>query len=315
MTHERLRPSNSILFGGLLSDGEIAPLFDDAEQLRRMLRVEAALARVEGRLGVIPAGAAETIAHAAERLRPDPAKLATATASDGVPVPALVAALREAVPAEARGFVHWGATSQDIVDTALVLAIKEALLVLEGRLRSLSDALAGLADRHRRTVMPGRTRFQPAVPITFGAKVAGWLAPLLRDLRRLAEMRPRLLVASLGGAAGTLSALGGEGAAVERGLADELDLGVATAPWHAARDGFAELASWLALVTGTLGKIGEDVILLAQPEIGELALGTGGGSSTMPQKSNPVGPEMLVALARFNAAPRRRDDGGDGACP
>ena len=175
-----------------------------------MLRVEAALARVEGRLGVIPASAAETIAHAAERLRPDPAKLATATARDGVPVPALVAALREAVPAEARGFVHWGATSQDIVDTAMVLAIREALLILEGRLRSLSGALAGLADRHRRTVMPGRTRFQPAVPITFGAKVAGWLAPLLRDLRRLAEMRPRLLVASLGGAAGTSSALGGE---------------------------------------------------------------------------------------------------------
>jgi 3-carboxy-cis,cis-muconate cycloisomerase len=295
-------PFDSMLFGALLSDAEIAPLFDDAEQLRRMLRVEAALARVEGRLGMIPAAAAEAIAAAAERLRPEPTRLAAATAKDGVPVPALIAALRETVPAEARGFVHWGATSQDIIDTALVLIIADSLRILESRLSGLADTLGALANRHRRTVMPGRTRFQPAVPITFGAKVAGWLAPLLRDLRRLAEMRPRLLVLSLGGAAGTLSSFGGRGYEVARALADELGLGIATAPWHAARDNFAELASWLALLTGTFGKIGEDIILLAQSEIGELALGAVGGSSTMPQKSNPVGPETLVALARFNAA-------------
>src|SRR5205085_2491024 len=142
--------------------------------------------------------------------------------------------------------------------------------------------------------------FQPAVPITFGAKVAGWIAPLQRDLVRLHQLRPRLLVVSLGGAAGTQSALGKEGAAIETALARELGLGVPTAPWHAARDSIAELAGWLTLITGTLGKIGIDILLLAQAEVGELHV-AGGGSSAMPHKSNPVAAELLVTLARFNA--------------
>jgi 3-carboxy-cis,cis-muconate cycloisomerase len=294
-------PLSSVLFGRLFADQEIADAFTDDARLKRMLAVEAALARAEGRIGIIPADAAERIAVAAERLHADPGTLAEQTARDGVPVPALLSVLREAVGDGDREYIHWGATSQDIVDTAFALTAKDVLTILERRIVALSEVLAGLADRHRKTVMPGRTRFQPAVPITFGAKVASWIAPLLRHRDRLEELAPRLFVVSLAGAAGTQSALGKQGPAVEAALADELRLGVPIAPWHAARDAIAELAGWLSLVTGTLGKIGMDVLLLAQAEVGELRVREGGGSSTMPHKSNPVAAELLVTLARFNA--------------
>jgi 3-carboxy-cis,cis-muconate cycloisomerase len=292
---------SSALFAKLVSDAEIAALLDDSARLRFMLRVEAALARVEGRLGVIPADAAERIARAAEALTLDPSALAERTAKDGVPVPALVAALREAVTPADRTHVHFAGTSQDIVDTAFVLAAREAVAILEARILAIVRTLAALAEAHRRTVMPGRTRFQPAVPITFGAKAAGWAAPLVRDLDRLRGMKPRLLVLSFFGPAGTLSVLGERGLEVESALAAELRLGIAPAPWHTARDGFAELGSWLSLVAGSLGKIGDDVVLLSQSEIGEVRPGSGGGSSTLPHKANPVGPEVLVALAGFAA--------------
>jgi 3-carboxy-cis,cis-muconate cycloisomerase len=298
-------PFDSALTGPLLSDAETAALFGDQAALRAMLKVEAALAEAEARCGVIPAAAASVIAATAGALIPDPAALAAKTAEDGVPVPALVAVLRQAVAAsagdEAAQAVHWGATSQDIIDTGLVLRLRRAIDILDGRIAALAAALAGLAHAHRGTVMPGRTRSQQATPISFGLKVAGWLAPLLRDRDRLKELKPRLLLLSFGGASGTLGALGADGLAVEAALAEILDLGVPPMPWHAQRDGLAEFAGWLALVTGTLGKIGRDLILLAQNEVAEVRPGGGGGSSTMPQKSNPVGPEALVALARFNA--------------
>jgi 3-carboxy-cis,cis-muconate cycloisomerase len=298
-------PFDSALTGPLLSDAETAALFTDRTVLRTMLKVEAALAEAQARCGVIGAGAASVIAAAAGALDPDPAALAARTAEDGVPLPALVTALRQAVAAsagdEAAQAVHWGATSQDIIDTGLVLRLRRAIGILDGRIATLVTALAGLAETHRGTVMPGRTRSQQATPISFGLKVAGWLAPLLRDRDRLRELKPRLLLLSFGGASGTLGALGEDGIAVEAALAEILDLGVSPMPWHAQRDGIAEFAGWLALVTGTLGKIGRDLILLAQNEVAEVRPGAGGGSSTMPQKSNPVGPEALVALARFNA--------------
>jgi 3-carboxy-cis,cis-muconate cycloisomerase len=168
-------------------------------------------------------------------------------------------------------------------------------------LAELIDALAGLADAHRGTVAVARTRFQQAVPTTFGLKAAGWLAPLPRHRQRLAELKTRLLVVQFGGAAGNLSALGSRGVEVMEALARELGLGCPPLPWHNQRDTLAELASWLALVTGSLGKLGLDVLLLAQNEVGEVREAQGGGSSTMPQKSNPVRAEALVALARRNA--------------
>jgi len=294
-------PFSSVLFGKLMSDPEIAAEFEDAASLKRMLAIEAGLARVEGGLGAIPTEAGERIAAAAGRLHIDPASIAERTAKDGVPVPALVAALRDAVGEADQTYVHWGATSQDIVDTALVLAIRDGLAILERRLVALVQALGRLADRHRRTIMPGRTRFQPAVPITFGAKSAPWIAPLLRDLDRLSELRPRLLVVSLSGAAGTQSALGAQGTAIEAALAQDLGLGIPLGSWHAARDCLAELAGWLTLVTGSLGKIATDILLLAQAEVAEVRPAAGGGSSAMPQKSNPVTAELLITLARFNA--------------
>ncbi|HMR29330.1 MAG TPA: 3-carboxy-cis,cis-muconate cycloisomerase [Geminicoccaceae bacterium] len=286
----------------LLADAEAAALLDDAAQAAAMVAVEAALARVEARLGIIPAAHGEAISAALAGFEPDLADLAHGTGSAGVPVPALVAQLRRRVGPPAGDFVHWGATSQDIVDTALVLQLREILGVLDGRLNALATALAGLAEAHAATPMIGRTRFQQAVPTTFGLKAAGWLAPLLRHRRRLAELEPRLLLVQLGGAAGNLAVLGDKGVAVMEGLAEELGLGCPAMPWHSQRDGPAELASWLALVTGSLGKLGQDVLLLAQNEVGEAREAAGGGSSTMPQKSNPILSEALVTLARRNAA-------------
>ncbi|MFZ1430740.1 MAG: 3-carboxy-cis,cis-muconate cycloisomerase [Geminicoccaceae bacterium] len=289
------------VFEPLLTDSEIAVILGDAAMVQAMVRVESTLAEVEGGLGVIDAGAAERIVTALATFAPDLDDLAHGTAKAGVPIPALVAQLRRAVGDDA-DCVHWGATSQDIVDTALVLQLRRALDVLERRLDAVGTALADLAVAQRATTMIGRTRFQQALPTTFGLKVAGWLAPLPRHRERLAELRPRLLAVQFGGAAGNLAALGPSGIAVMQGLASALGLACPAMPWHSQRDTMAELASWLALLTGTLGKLGLDVLLLAQNEVGEVREAEGGGSSTMPQKSNPIRAEALVALARRNAA-------------
>ena len=293
-------PFDSTLFGPLLSDVELAALLDDRAQLRAMLTFEAALARAEGRCGVIPEKAAERIAEVADRLEVDPASLAEGTARDGIPVPALVAALRKAVDGDAANFVHWGATTQDVMDTGLVLRLEQILDLLETRLDVLGDALAALADAERGTVMLARTRGQQATPTSFGLKVAGWLAPLQRHLDRLEEFEDRLGVLSFGGAVGNLSALGEDGPAVEAALAEELGLAVPAMPWHAQRDSLVELGNWLGLVCGSLGKLAGDILLLCQNEVGELREGGGGGgSSTLPQKSNPVRSEAVLALARY----------------
>jgi 3-carboxy-cis,cis-muconate cycloisomerase len=292
---------DSAMFRGLFGDEAISALLDDRARIRAMLRVEAALARVQGRLGIIPEAAATAIAATAFMLEIEPAALAAGTAKDGVPVPALVKALRAAVGEEHADHVHFGATSQDIVDTALVLVVTEALEVIAGRLRDGIELLAGLAEQHASTVIAGRTRFQLASPTTFGLKAAGWAAPLRRHLDRLAELLPRLTVVSLAGASGNLASLGTRGPEVEAALAQELGQGLAIAPWHAARDTIAELAGWLSLVTGALAKVALDVLLLAQNEVGEARPGSGGGSSTMPHKTNPVAAEVLVALARSSA--------------
>lgn len=298
-------PLDSALYGPLLADPEVGALFGDAAEIASLLRVEAALAQVQGRLGVIPAEAAARILAALTDAIEDPVALdlgalAARTAADGVALPGLVEALRRLVGGEAAAFLHWGATSQDIADTGLILRLRDALTVLEARTAAVIAALAALADAHRGTPMAARTRGQQATPIRFGLKAANWLAPLLRQRQRLAELRPRLLAVQFGGAAGDLSALGDDGPAVADGLADALGLARAE-PWHTQRDRLLELGNWLAMTTAALGKLGGDLILLAQSEVGEIRLKGAGGSSTMPHKQNPVGPEMLVALARFTA--------------
>ena len=228
-----------------------------------------------------------------------------------MPIIPLVEQLRAAVGGEAAGYVHWGATSQDIVDTGLMLRLRGVADQLEEKIGRLSGLLGKLADEHRGTVMAARTRSQQALPTSFGLKAAGWLSPLIDHRTRLDEMRPRLFAVQFGGAVGTLAALGDRGIEVMEALGEELDLAVPAAPWHVQRDNLAEFAGWLSMVTGSLGKMAQDLILLAQSEVAEVRPGAGGGSSTMPQKSNPVACEVMVTLARSNALADLGDASGD----
>ena len=293
-------PLNSALLGPLLSDAETAALFSDEAMIAAMLEFESALARVEERIGAIPSGSATAITAAARSLEPDPRLLGTGSAESGHPVATLVGLLREQ-SGPAGDYVHHGATAQDVIDTALVLGLREAVDRFDSRLGEIADSLAEVARLHRNTVMAGRTRSQQAVPVPFGLKAAGWLAPLGRHRKRLAELRPRALAVQLGGAAGTLGVLARHGNEIMDGLAHELGLAAPPTPWHTQRDGLAELAGWLSLVSGSLAKMGQDLVLLAQTEVGEAGDGSDGGSSAMPQKSNPVRSEVLVAIGRANA--------------
>ena len=298
-------PSDSKIYAPLFSEPQIAEIFSDEQFVRYLLAVEAALARVQGQLNIIPAEAAAKIISAADKLEVDFDALQTGVEQAGVPIVELVRQLRAQAGREAADYVHWGATTQDIVDTALVLQLQAALGVIEPTLLEVIRNLAELTRQHRDTLMAGRTHSQQALPFSFGLKVAGWLAPLLRHRQRLVEIKPRLLVVQFGGAAGTLAALGEHGVAVQQALAGELDLSVSLLPWHTQRDTLAELAGWLSLVSGSLAKIGQDIILLAQTEVGEVRESMDvarGGSSTMPQKSNPMVSELLIAAHRTNAA-------------
>ena len=298
-------PSDSRIFAPLFNSPAIAEIFSDEGFVRRLLEVEGALARVQGQLGVIPVGAAEQIASQAGRLSVDFDGLRSGTERAGLPVIELVLQLRAHLENDAADYVHWGATTQDVMDTALVLQIRAALAILEPGLKTLIQPLAHLADGHRHTLMAGRTHSQQALPIPFGLKVAGWLAPLIRHCERLSQLKPRLLVLQFGGAAGTLAALGKDGIPVRNALAAELDLGILPMPWHTQRDALAELANWLSLLTGSLGKMAQDVILLAQSEIAEARESSDvarGGSSAMPQKSNPVVSEFILVAHRMNAS-------------
>lgn len=297
--------TNSSLLAPLFSDAEVAEQFSDAQFVRFMLDIESALAMAQGRLGVIPAEVANRIVDIAAKLDVDFNRLREGVEKSGIPVIELVRQLREQVGREAADYVHWGATSQDIVDSARVLQIRAALTIFESRLGSHIKNLSRLADQHRHTLMAGRTHSQQALPITFGFKVAGWLAPLLRHRERMAELRPRILVVQFGGAVGTLAALGASGPRVQEALAAELKLNLLPIPWHTQRDSMAELAGWLSLVTGSLAKMAQDVILLAQSEVGELRESgdaSRGGSSSMPQKNNPILSELIITAARTNAS-------------
>ena len=293
-------PADSLIYGRLFGDEATARLFSDSAEIRAMLLVEGALARVQGALGVIPADAAAFIARAAQEVLIDPSALAAETARNGVPVPGLLAAFRKAAQApDPMQYLHWGATSQDIMDTALALRLRPVLAVWEGRLAALSARLADLADAHASLPMTARTYGQAATPTSFGVVVASWGWPLLDMQARLAGVRDNLLQVSLSGAAGTLSTLGDKGPAVRAALAADLGLSDPGHSWHSDRSAPGQLAAFAAGLAGSLGKLGDDITLLCQSGVAEISLGgTGGASSTMPQKQNPVGPSALVALAR-----------------
>jgi 3-carboxy-cis,cis-muconate cycloisomerase len=295
-----VNPADSPIFGTLYGTDAMRAVFDERAFLQRMLDVEAALARVQARLGIIPAEAAAAITAAARVEVLDTARMAASVANVGYPVVGLVAGLSEAAGAHG-GWTHWGATTQDIMDSATTLQIRDGLALLRGDLLALVGALADQAEAHRDTLMAGRTHLQHALPVTFGLKLATWLAPLVAHVERLDQLRPRACVVQFGGAAGTLASLGGQGIAVMEGLADELGLGVPDAPWHVGRDGIAEAVSFLGLLCGSLAKIATDVILLAQNEVAELSepyVHGRGQSSTMPQKRNPIASEYILASAR-----------------
>ncbi|MEO0362172.1 MAG: lyase family protein [Pseudomonadota bacterium] len=295
-------PFDSPLWRGLYGDAEVGALFSDAAEIRAVLLFEGALARVQARHGLIPETAAAAIDRAAAEVVLDPAALSAGVAAAGVAVPALVEAFRAAMGApEHAAWVHHGATSQDAADTGLVLRLRRAVDVIDGRLEAVAAALAEKAGAEAETIMAARTRGRIATPTTFGARIAVWRAPLLRCRERLAEARPRVLRVSLAGASGTLAAMGPNGPAVAADLAAELGLAHDAVPWHAARDGIAELGAILAMATGALGKMGRDLIEMGAGPAAEAAAGAPGGSSTMPHKANPVGAEALVALARANA--------------
>ncbi len=285
---------------GLFPTNEMSTIFSDITFVQRMLDVEAALAQSEARTGVIPQASADAISAACRADRFDTAALVNETATTGTPVIPLVRTLTELVPAAARPHVHWGATSQDIADTALVLQMRDGLDLVARNLGRIADRCAALADRYRHTPMAGRTLTQHAVPITFGLKAARWLAQTARLIRKLRGLKGDALAVQFGGAAGTLAALGDRGLRVMEALAQELRLASPALPWHAERDRITEVISALGTVASTMGKVGTDLALLAQTEVGEAAVtSTGGGSSTMPHKHNPVEAAAAIASARL----------------
>jgi 3-carboxy-cis,cis-muconate cycloisomerase len=289
------------LLSGLFSHGPVAAQTSDVALLQAMLDVEVALMRALAKAGIAPAQAATEVAKAADACAFDMAAIGRGTADKGTPVPAMLSALRSTLSDEAAAHLHQGATSQDVVDTGLMLVAQRALAPLLDELGAAADACAQLAERHRSTLAPGRTLLQQALPLTFGIKAATWLSGLDGSCAELAEVRERVLAVQLAGAVGTLAALGDRGLEVMSAVADELGLAEPALGWHTVRLRPARLSAALGSALGVMGKIARDVVLLAQTEVAEAAEGPGegrGGSSTMPHKRNPVGAVAVIACAQ-----------------
>ena len=290
---------DSAVFRDIFSTEAMRRVFSDENRVQKYLDFEAALARAQARLGIIPKEAGEEIVRHCHVAEMDFAKLKTQTERIGYPVLPVVQQLVAACRDGLGEWCHWGATTQDITDTATVLQIREALALIEADLGTIADALADLARKYRDTPMAGRSNLQQAVPITFGYKMATLLAAFERHKQRLKELRARLLVGEFGGAAGTLSSLGTRGLETQAELMKELKLGQPAIAWHTVRDTIAEVGCFLGLVTGTCGKIAFDIKLMMQTEVEELyePFHEGrGSSSTMPQKRNPISSVYITAL-------------------
>ncbi|AVJ21595.1 MULTISPECIES: 3-carboxy-cis,cis-muconate cycloisomerase [Pseudomonas] len=297
-----LRTSNQ-LFDAYFTADSMAEVFCDQGRLQGMLDFEAALARAQARVGLIPQAAVAPIAQACLASLYDVDALGSAIATAGNSAIPLVKALGKLIASEdadAERYVHLGATSQDVMDTGLVLQLRRGVELIEADLARLGEVLAAQAQRYATVPLAGRTWLQHATPVTLGMKIAGWLGAVTRSRQRLAELKPRLLVLQFGGASGTLAALGEHAMPVAEALAAELQLGLPEQPWHTQRDRLVEFASLLGLIAGSLGKLGRDISLLMQTEAAEVfepsAPGKG-GSSTMPHKRNPVGAAVLIGAA------------------
>ena len=306
---ESIRPMTALVFEQFLSTPEIGAVFADAAIVQGMLDFEAALARAQALEGVIPARVAPLIAQACRVERFDLGAVIAASSVAGtlaIPLVKQLTAEVAKIDAEAAGYVHWGSTSQDVIDTAMALATKRAVALIDTRLADLIAATCMLAERHRDAPMLGRTLLQPALVISVGFKLVSWAAPLLRCRERLAVAASNALKLQLGGAVGTLSVMGDQGPAVAQRMAADLQLGPAPGNWHTQRDEWVALACEVGVLCGTLGKVAKDISLLAQAEVGEVAEPSGGGrggSSAMPHKRNPVA--SMIALAAAMRAPHR----------
>ena len=297
------------IFERFLGTPEIDAVFDDASIIQGMLDFEAALARAQAAEGVIPAAAAAPIAQACRAERFELAPIVAASSAAGtlaIPLVKRLTAEVATLDAAAAGYVHWGSTSQDVIDTAMVLATKRAVALIDARLEQLLAGLVALAQRHGDAPMLGRTLLQPALVISVGFKLVAWAAPIARCRARIAAAAERALKLQLGGAVGTLSVMGEHGPAVARRMAADLQLALAPGNWHTQRDEWVALGCEIGVLCGALGKIAKDISLLAQGEVGEVSEPSGdgrGGSSAMPHKRNPVA--SMIALAAANRAPHR----------
>jgi 3-carboxy-cis,cis-muconate cycloisomerase len=292
------------LIDSLATTEPLANLFSDTSILRAMLDFEVALARVEARLGIIPSSAVAAIEASANPAEFDLSQLSRDALRAGTPSIPLVKTLTEKARAKneaCAGFVHYGATSQDVSDTALILLLQKAQAIVEADLQRTQNSLRDLSEKHRHTVMLGRTLLQAAPPVTLGLKAAGWLAAVHRGQERLKKAFAESLILQFGGAVGTLAALGERGPEVAERLSSELGLSCPDAPWHTHRDRLAGLVCACGVLTGSLGKIARDISLLMQSEVGEAAEPESegrGGSSTMPHKRNPIGCAITLASAQ-----------------
>ncbi len=286
--------------GGLLGDEIALAAWAPGVQVGHFLAVEAALAEALEGVGAVAPGLGTEARDIILAFEPDLQRLADGTARDGLPIPQLVADLRLAA-GRAKNAVHTGATSQDVLDTALTLTLRTVNESLATRLSTLVDRMEELSARFGEAPLMARTRMQAALPVTVKDRITSWRAPLRAHGARLANLRPRLEVVQLGGPVGTRSAWGAEADALTLRVADRLGLGVPERVWHTDRSTLADYAACLSLITGTLGKFGQDVALMSQQGIGEIRLTGGGGSSAMPHKSNPIDAEILVTLARYTA--------------
>jgi 3-carboxy-cis,cis-muconate cycloisomerase len=297
-------PATTVLDSALFRDAFGTPamreVFSDHALVGRYVEVEIALAKAEAKCGVIPSKAAAAIAKHPGISALDFDLLRQETDNVGYPILPLVHQMSKQC-GEAGRYVHWGATTQDIMDTAVVLQLREGLRLIEDDITELRRILADLSRRYRDTPMAGRTHLQQALPVTFGYKTAIWLAMFDRHAERLTQSKPRVLVGQFAGAAGTLASLGNKGFEVQQALCEELGLGMPVSTWHVARDGFAEAVNYLALVTGSLGKIALDIMIMASTEFAEVYepfVKGRGASSTMPQKRNPISAELMLAAAK-----------------
>ncbi|WOH81347.1 adenylosuccinate lyase family protein [Bradyrhizobium sp. BEA-2-5] len=291
---------DSVLFRDAFGTRAMREVFSDLRLIERYAEVEVALAKAEARCGVIPAEAAVEIAKRTDVTALDFDLLRQETDVVGYPILPLVHQMVKQC-GEAGRYVHWGATTQDIMDTAVVLQLRDGLKIIGDDIAALRGILADLSKKYRDTAMAGRTHLQQALPVTFGYKTAVWLAMFDRHAERLAQLKPRVLVGQFAGAAGTLASLGDKGFEVQQALCEELGLGVPVSTWHIARDGLAEAVNFLALVTGSLGKIALDIMIMASTEFAEVYepfVKGRGASSTMPQKRNPISSELMLAASK-----------------